>query len=265
MEDDFNHVELSRILEFAERSNSAYHEPNVFRQEYAAHTEAGEFPATGLRVYLYNDTADNIQWVVLRGTANLHDIIADLDFLGHENHELGILIHEGFDLATRECLPWILNRIDKSRPVRLTGHSLGGSVAALLVALLDHRGFPDVSAITFGQPKFTDSRGAATLTHLNILRVVHSEDPVPMLPPVEVAGISTSLYQHVGPEFVISANGHFLYLPVHHPHRLIITQFWEELTKVRPMAHDMVQGYLPALKAALTRTQKNAPSPLEKL
>jgi len=50
-----------------------------------------------------------------------------------------------------------------------------------LVATLDHRGFGEVSAVTFGQPKFTAAHGAAKLSHLKILRLVHDEDPPPMV------------------------------------------------------------------------------------
>lgn len=82
----------------------------------------------------------------------------------------GINVHSGFDRSLQECLPWILQRLDKKRPTWVTGHSLGGAVAALLVATLDHRGFNNVFGITFGQPKITDAYGADKFAHLKILR-----------------------------------------------------------------------------------------------
>ncbi|MCF7731845.1 MAG: hypothetical protein K9N23_09160 [Akkermansiaceae bacterium] len=96
------------------------------------------------------------QWVVLRGTANLQNMVDDLEFVGRGEHELGINVHSGFAAALQECLPWMLQRLDKTRPTWVTVHSLGGAVAALLVATLDHRGFKEVSGITFGQPKFAE-------------------------------------------------------------------------------------------------------------
>lgn len=254
--DDFEDVPLEQIIAFAERANSAYHEPKDFRHEYGAKIEAGEFPISGLRVYVDNNLSPDTQWVILRGTANLRDILADLDFIGRDEHELGINVHAGFDNSLQECLPWLLQRLDKSRPIRVTGHSLGGSVAALLVATLDHRGYQNVSAITFGQPKFTDSRGAAKLSHLNILRIVHDEDPIPMLPPVELEGKSLCIYHHCGPEVVIRTSGHFYFLPEHSAHRMDVSRYWTAISNIRPMSHDMVKGYLPALKSALASAPK---------
>ena len=167
------------------------------------------------------------------------------------NTELGIKVHTGFDTTLQECLPWIVERLDPQRPVWVTGHSLGGAVAALLVATLDHRGFQDVSGITFGQPKFTDAHGAKKLAHLRILRIVHDEDPVPMVPPAMVQGETFSTYVHFGPEIVVRANGHFRFLPLHNAARMNVARYWAEIRNIRPVRHDMTKGYLPALKLAL--------------
>lgn len=251
LKDDFKDVKLEQVIAFAERSNSAYHEDKDFRHEYGAHIEHGEFPASGLRVYLDGNPGGDAQWVIIRGTANMRDVFDDLEFIGRDKHELGINVHAGFDECLQDCLPWILKRLDPARPVQVTGHSLGGSVAALLVATLDHRGFKNVSAITFGQPKFTDAHGAARLGHLNILRIVHDEDPIPMLPPVEIEGKSLFPYHHFGPEVIVRSSGHFVYLPEHDAGRIDISGLWAEIKNIRPMSHDMVKGYLPALKSAL--------------
>lgn len=251
LRDDFEDVALARVIDFAERSNSAYHEAATFRKEYGPNAQAGEFPGSGLRVFVDPNPAGQAQWVVLRGTANLRNIYDDLEFLGRDEHELGINVHAGFDAALQECLPWILARLDKNRPIWVTGHSLGGAVAALLVATLDHRGFNGVSGITFGQPKFTDALGAAKLAHLKILRIVHDEDPIPMLPPLAVEGGGIAVYHHFGPEVIVSASGHFFFLKEHASDRLNVTEIWQDLENIRPLYHDMVKGYLPALKGAL--------------
>jgi len=249
--DDKKDVDLVNVIAFAERANAAYHEAKIFRYEYGTQVAAGEFPNSGLRIYLDPNPAGKAQWLILRGTANMPNIFDDLDFVGRDEHELGINVHAGFDDALQECLPWVIGHLDPKRPVWVTGHSLGGAVAVLLVATLDHRGFKDVSAITFGQPKFTDAHGAARLAHLNILRIVHDEDPVPMLPPVFVGRDNFAVYQHFGPEVIVSASGRFLFLPLHSADRLDVSKYWAEIENVRPMSHDMVKGYLPALRHAL--------------
>ena len=264
LRDDFVDVKLERIIAFAERSNSAYHEAKIFRHEFGEHFEDGEFPVSGLRVYLDADPAAPEQWVIIRGTANKLNILFDLEFVGSNEHELGINVHHGFDRALQECLPWIVQRLDKTRPVRVTGHSLGGSVAALLVATLDHRGYKDVSAITFGQPKFTDASGAKKLAHLDILRIVHDQDPVPLLPPVDVEGKNFAVYHHFGPEVIVRPDGHFYYLPEHSVYRIDVIRYWKDFENVHPMSHDMVKGYLPALKSAMVGFSKSNPLPAGK-
>jgi len=84
--------------------------------------------------------------VILRGTANMTNVMEDLEFVSRDEHELGINIHKGFDKALRDCMPQIQEWLGRSRPVWVTGHSLGGSMAALLLATLDHRGFEDADA-----------------------------------------------------------------------------------------------------------------------
>ncbi|MES2924995.1 MAG: lipase family protein [Verrucomicrobiota bacterium] len=254
--DDLKDVDLVNVIAFAERANAAYHEAKDFRHEYGPHFEEGEFPNSGLRIYIISNPEEKDQWVILRGTANMPNIFGDLDFVGRGEHELGIHVHAGFDSTLQECLPWVLARLDPKRPIRITGHSLGGAVAALLVATLDRRGFADVSAITFGQPKFTDGHGTAKLAHLKLLRIVHDEDPVPMLPPSMVEGRSVSTYQHLGPEIIVRASGHFSFLPAHAADRMNVADYWAEIENIRPIYHDMVKGYLPALKLALASASK---------
>ncbi|MEY3894623.1 MAG: hypothetical protein RLZZ214_142, partial [Verrucomicrobiota bacterium] len=113
--DDRKDVDLENVIAFAERANAAYHEAKVFRYEYGAHVEAGEFPASGLRIYVDSKPGGDAQWVILRGTANMPNIFDDLDFVDRDEHELGIHVHAGFDDALQECLPWLLPRLDSAR------------------------------------------------------------------------------------------------------------------------------------------------------
>jgi hypothetical protein len=53
--------------------------------------EHGEFPVSGLRVYVDRNPAGEAHWIILRGTANLLNIFDDLDFVGRDEHELGIM------------------------------------------------------------------------------------------------------------------------------------------------------------------------------
>jgi hypothetical protein len=249
-ETDRGRIDLDRLIEFAQRCNDCYHDHETFKRKYGPQVEVGEFPVSGLRIYLDAGLANGPQWVMLRGTANLPDVIEDLEFAGGDEHELGIQVHAGFNESLQECLPWVIPRLDPDRPVLVTGHSLGGAVAELLIAILDHRGFKDVSGVTFGQPKLTDARGVQHLAHLNLLRVVHENDPVPMLPPVFVELGEIGIYHHSGSELLIRPDGRTTHLKRHPDNRLDVRSYWADLRNINPIAHDMTKGYLPALKRA---------------
>lgn len=247
---DSSSVDLDRVIEFARRCNDCYHDHETFKGEYGPQVELGEFPVSGLRIYLDADPAGGPQWVILRGTANLPDVIEDLEFAGEDEHELAIQVHAGFNESLQECLPWVIERLDRERPVLVTGHSLGGAVAELMMATLEHRGFKDVAGITFGQPKLTDARGAGHLSRLKLLRVVHEGDPVPMLPPVFLEVGELGIYHHSGPELLVDPDGRTTHLASHQNDRLNIRSYWADLRNINPIDHDMTKGYLPALNRA---------------
>jgi hypothetical protein len=184
------------------------------------------------------------------------DVIEDLEFAGEDEHELGIQVHTGFNNSLHECLPWVIQRLERSRPVLVTGHSLGGAVAELLMATLEHRGFKDVSGVTFGQPKVTDARGVRHLAHLNLLRVIHEDDPVPMLPPVFLEVGEIGIYHHSGPELLIRPDGRTTHLKRHQDDRFDVRSYWSDLRNINPIKHDMTKGYLPALKRARELNRK---------
>jgi hypothetical protein len=243
-------IDLDRMIEFAQRCNDCYHDHETFKREYGPQVEVGEFPVSGLRIYLDSQAAPGPQWVILRGTANLPDVIKDLEFVGANEHELGIQVHAGFDQSLQECLPWVIQRLKRDRPVWVTGHSLGGAVAALLMATLEHRGFKEVAGVTFGQPKVTDARGVERLARLNLLRVVHEADPVPMLPPVFLEVGEIGIYHHSGAELLIRPDGKTAHLKRHPADRWNVRSYWADLRTINPIDHDMTKGYLPALKRA---------------
>ena len=254
--DAYGAIDLEHVLNCATRANSCYHEPHTIRIEFGSHVEVVDFPGSGMRVFVDRDPeGEGPQWVVLRGTANLPNVFADLDFMEREDHELGIRVHRGFDEALQECLPWVIEKLQRDRPTYVTGHSMGGSVAVLLAAILEHRGYPEVSAVTFGQPKVTDSHGAELLGEHDILRVVFDDDPVPLVPPASVADHHLEVYHHFGGEIILREDGHFYYTEAHDSERLSVAEFWSNLTHLHPKSHILGNSYLPALRVAKERAE----------
>ncbi|BDS06482.1 hypothetical protein NT6N_15220 [Oceaniferula spumae] len=252
--DAYEAVDIDHLIDCVTRANSSYYEHDTIRYKFGDHIDVSDFPSSGLRVFIDREPGETgRQWIVLRGTVNLANVLADLNYVERDEHELGIRVHSGFNSAAQECLPWVQERIVKDRPICITGHSLGGSVAILLAAILDHRGYEDVSVVTFGQPKITDFHGAESLKTLNVLRVVFEQDPVPLMPPVVVADQHIDTYHHFGPEIILLENGHFYYLDEHDHDRLNVMDFWSELSRIHPKTHLLGNSYIPSLKKARER------------
>ena len=250
-------VDFEHVIECAFHANAAYHRHDQIRKNVGDGVAIREFPKSGLRIFITRSEGTGMCWVVIRGTANLSNTLSNINSLQQKSHELQINVHRGFNEAMQECLPWVVENIDREEPVILTGHSLGGAVAALMLAVLERRGFEAVSAVTFGQPKVTDRYGADTFGHLKLLRVVHEADPVPFVPYLAATGgQGPNVYQHFGAEVVLKPDGHFFYLEKHQEDRIDVRVFWRNFTNIRPRTHDMIMGYKPVLEKALKLSDK---------
>ncbi len=145
-----------------------------------------------------------VQFITVRGTANLQNALVDLDISLKQDEKLDILIHQGFAQAAQLIYQDALPLLDKSQPIRTTGHSLGGAVAVILAMYLQHDGFKIPQVITFGQPKVTNVTGANRFDDLPLLRVVTPEDVVPLVPPLSPLQIKDlDVYWHMGEEMIL--------------------------------------------------------------
>lgn len=170
--------------------SAAAYDPDGYRPELAAHGL--------LSLRLIENTATDTQAILcefpgrlvvgFRGTqsTNLRDLLTDFDtplVPGPAGR-----VHSGFWIAWQsvklDVLQAVSDAVNEGREVLLTGHSMGGALAA--IALLDLLPGPDLSgqsvrAISFGAPRFCDDAAAAKLTGLT--RVVLALDLVPRVPP----------------------------------------------------------------------------------
>ena len=67
--------------------------------------------------------------------------------------------------------------------------------------------------------------GVEHLSHLNFLRVVHENNPVPMLPPVFVELGEIGIYHHSGSELLIRPDGRTTHLKRHLDNRLDVRSY----------------------------------------
>lgn len=195
---------------------SATHSARAYRSMEEIHQELGEgvevaqvlTAITGLQYYVL-DEGDR-QVVAIRGTepSDIRNWIADLVVRGAVDDVLHLDVHEGFLLATRVIEAGLMSKLDRSRPVHLTGHSLGGSLATLLALHLDRLGYR-VSVTTFGAPKITTFDAFAhepSLHRLDLVRVVNAGDVVYHFPPtMDTTG--KRVYAQFGREWTLTDDG----------------------------------------------------------
>lgn len=134
---------------------------------------------------MYIEKQDRRYLVVIRGSDGITDWLQN--GMRWSVRFLGALVHAGFLAHMLELAPIFENRDnDKSLPVYLVGHSLGGAAAVLLGTKIAAT-YPDreVRIVTFGAPR-TGQKSfrvlCSRLTNLYIRQYRHRWDIVTRLP-----------------------------------------------------------------------------------
>ena len=156
------------------------------------------------QVSYFLSTADGVQTIAVRGTANLTNAMVDLDIELQPDEQLGIILHNGFRsgalAVANDVQPWL----QPDQPIHITGHSLGGAIAVILTMYLQQEGFSVEQVITFGQPKVTNVTGANRYADMPLTRVVTLKDMVPLVPPISPLQIKDlDIYWHLGEEIIL--------------------------------------------------------------
>eukprot|EP00931_Biecheleriopsis_adriatica_P006019 TRINITY_DN107489_c0_g1_i1.p1 TRINITY_DN107489_c0_g1~~TRINITY_DN107489_c0_g1_i1.p1 ORF type:complete len:573 (+),score=103.28 TRINITY_DN107489_c0_g1_i1:46-1764(+) len=136
--------------------------------------------------WLCRDAVSSAIVVAIRGTFSMSDVISDV--LARQVTEGTYVVHEGVLISSR----WLLGKVlpllrnlpdvaDGRTRVVVTGHSLGGAVAAVLAWLLRKEGFiPGVQAFVFGAPQIVDAALAREMERY-VFGIVHDKDMVPRI------------------------------------------------------------------------------------
>jgi predicted lipase len=96
--------------------------------------------------------------------------------------------------------------------VNITGHSLGGAIAVILMTHLQADEYTIGSVITFGQPKVTNEAGVQHIDDSPVLRIIHHDDLVPLVPPLSLLSAIHGTYRHMGPEIILLPDENFMAL-----------------------------------------------------
>ncbi|MEN6477039.1 MAG: lipase family protein [Rectinema sp.] len=142
-----------------------------------------ELPGVKNRYGIFVDDTGHNQYVAIRGTANFHNALLDVEFFKEKSPELEIFVHRGFETAARALYADLKPRLVHGYRLYISGHSLGAAEAQLLGMMLKVDGVAVTRIVASGPPKITDAEGWRRYADLPVVRVAAPFDPVPFLPP----------------------------------------------------------------------------------
>ena len=177
-----------------------------------------------IRYIVLTDDSTKSHYVSIRGTANSHNAMQDINFFKDKSKRLGINLHTGFHRTAEIIADDLLSRLEEDYKVCVTGHSLGGAVAVIVTWYLDHADFNIGECVTFGQPKVTDSHGIRTMRDkIKHTRVVNETDVVALVPPT---GTHRHRYAHSGKLIKLLDDGKFCNLQEPDSLNFGVNSFW---------------------------------------
>ncbi len=164
--------------------------------------------------------------VAFRGTASLRNFIEDAECW--KVRVAAGSVHSGFYRCLLGIEAELTRRILalgagtsssplQARPIFVTGHSLGGAIAALFASRWTNPSYPIAQTCTFGQPRVGDKPWADHFTALHgskTFRVINEDDLIPRLPGV-LAGFRHAGQEVFFPAFSSSSSSFWLNPPWH--------------------------------------------------
>ncbi|WP_283787243.1 lipase family protein [Bermanella sp. WJH001] len=197
--------DFSMMKHTAQLSALAYVEGGKSTElESMGHKLVREATLPVVEVSYFLSVYQGMQYLTVRGTANLQNAMVDLDIHLKQDEQLGIAVHQGFANAALAIFNDAKPYLNQAQGIRTTGHSLGGAAAVMLAMYLQEAGFKMDQLITFGQPKVTNVGGANRFSNLKLWRVVTTKDIVPLVPPLSPLQISNlDVYWHMGEEIIL--------------------------------------------------------------
>jgi len=249
-------INFSELEYYAKRSNSAYDEIEVIQRDYPRTTRAVTVPSVDIRYFIETDTAAREQTLSIRGTAERPNVWEDIEVALVRDSRLGIRLHRGFQRDATAIYADATPYLRKDYALRITGHSLGGAVAAILAEYYAKDGYRVERVVTFGQPRVSTQKTSQDLDGLlaRTTRVVNELDVVPMVPPYSVI----RNYQHFPPEVILLEGPDYVYLPQHDADRLSISDFWRNAGTLSAEDHH-IDGYLANIRGKVAKGSRQVP------
>ena len=250
---DINFAELET---YAERSRAAYGATAAIKAKYPKTVRISTPGGTGVRYFLELDDKARTQIITVRGTADQKNFSEDLNITVRTDRQADIPVDAGFDRAARAVYSDAKSHLKRGYKTYVTGHSLGGAVAALITIYAIEDGFSVERVITFGQPRFTTAAGVQRL-RLPLIRVVDENDIIPMLPPATATDPAYGPYEHVGPEVILLQGQHYVYLPAHDATRIDVGEFWRTIG-IADLPDHKISRYVNRIADKINRAEQVA-------
>lgn len=244
-------IDFALALQYAQRAALVYESDTAIKQKSPAGTMVSFMVETprGVKAYIETDDAKKLQWVSVRGTSTLENVKLDVDYNKVVDGRLRIPLHKGFADTAMQVYAFAKPLLKPGYEVRVTGHSLGGAAAAILLMLFTEDGVKPGQAMTFGQPKVTNRAGVEKYRGLPLLRFVNDKDPVPLMPPLDISTIlDEGPYKHFGPEVVLKDGINYAYFGDAQAERFSVISFWNSLGNQQVPDHS-IANYIQSLQA----------------
>jgi triacylglycerol lipase len=232
-------INFNDLYAYAQRSNVAYQDKHSIQEKYPLTIRVNSPGHAEVRYFMERDERTHTQFITVRGTNNDKNLSEDLNIAVRRDRHVDIPVHTGFDLAARAVYEDLRPLLKPGYKTYVTGHSLGGAVAAILAIYLIEDGVEVERVVTFGQPRFTTAAGVKRLDFLPLTRVVDENDIVPLVPPNFFVTSEFGPYEHVGTEVILLAGPEFVFLPAHDANRIALGEFWRSLSYSDLKDHEM--------------------------
>lgn len=253
---DAPRTDFRQVMWYAEMSNLAYHPDTAVVAAYPGYrVDVRELPTVAGRLFVLTDTVRRTHYVSIRGTANFRDAVLDAEYSKRMDHKVGVELHRGFETSAIAAYQAVTPLLRPGYAVNLTGHSLGGAMAAILMMYLSADGVRVGEVVTFGQPKVTNGAGARRFAGFPLTRVVDCRDPVPLVPPLTLLSAVHGPYHHFGREVMLLQGPHYVFLQEPDADRPGVASFWENLPHVSLDDHRMA-SYLARIGQKLEESER---------
>ena len=254
-------VDFSNIYTYAVKAKDAYASEEEIQKKYPESLlQFRSLHNSQVQYFILEEKENKELLISIRGTANMANTLKDAEYTKSQDRKLTLFFHKGFNEAADELYEDIqpfISPFKTSYTVNITGHSLGGAIAAILMAHLQADQYTIGSVMTFGQPKVTNEAGVQQTDHSPLLRIIHHDDLVPLVPPRSLLSAIHGTYRHMGREIILIQDENFIYLDDAPAEQADVTGFWHNIGHQSLDDHFM-DNYLANIQSKVTNQKEVA-------